>query len=1426
MSANLLIDDVAELGSEEDDEDFNDDEESGEMRRKTNGAGAGDDSSEEEDDDDDEEAAAKVREGFIVDEDEEEEEEDEEARRERKRKRKRRERAEEEGLDEEDVELMMENTGVERPERDQPKYKRLKRGREERQERREPRGVDEIFSDEEDALEDDRRPRHGLADDLDDFIEEDVFDDEEEARRVEDSEVARPARKGAAAIIGAQSMGLDEAALEDMRAAFGDGGDYDWALGLQEAMEDEQMGVDRPLELKDVFEPSQLVDKMLTDADNEIRMKDVPERFQIARKQFKEEELTEEEMAARIKEEALWISNHMLPKKRLGRSFVEPFQKSVGKVLEFMNIEDLEVPFIFQHRKDYFIHAARDDASPDPDDIDGGERKPERLFNETDLWDIFDYDLKFRAMVEKRDALQKTYENLKSIANVTDPVFEEMVPVAVSMEELQDIQEYLHFQYSAELKDVNSMDADANGTQKRARTGRTMFEQLRASQVYNLVRAFGITADSLAQNVLGSGHRQYTDDPSQRPDDMADSLVDPPDYSTGSQVLRAAKMMYIEELAMSPRMRKLMRQTFYQNGLIDCFRTEKGLRKITEDHPYYEFKYLRGQDFHAISRRPDMFLRMLKAESEGMVNVNIRLDGYRNFKERLYKNIESDNFSEAADAWNQTRREVLDAALLKLEKIITKGVKETLRSECEKELAKACRLKYTEKLDQAPYKPKGFVLGTTPRVLTLSNGNGVFNRDAICWAYVGDDGKVLENGKFIDLRLGNPEKYQADGKDVNAFVELVRRRKPDVIGVSGFSVETRRLYKDIQELVDRHDLATDWEDDDNIEHRDKIEVVIVNDEVARLYHTSDRAAQEHPSLAPLTRYCVALARYLQNPLLEYAALGKDIVSISFDPSQDLLPQDKLIKALDSAMIDMVNLVGVDVNDAVGDAYIANLVPYICGLGPRKAAQLLKVINYNGGVVTTRAELVGDVEKKLLAAVGPKVWTNCASFLYILFDPHEQESDYLDNTRVHPEDYDLGRKMAADALELDEEDVKAEIDEGGPAAVVRRLVKDDARDNVNDLVLEEYAEQLERTFNQKKRATLELIRAELQSPYEELRRNFSLLTSDEIFTMLTGETRESLVEGMIVPVQIRRTFVDHIDVRLDCGIEGGVSETEYPEGVGGENGLEPRQVFSVHQTVQAKLLYLNRKQLSAQLSFREDALRRPYRKELDRLPGEWDEAQEEQDKKDAEREKEDVSGRAQRVIKHPLFRPFNSAQAEEYLGSQGRGDVVIRPSSKGVDHLAVTWKISDNIYQHIDVLELDKDNEFSVGKTLKIGGKYTYSDLDELIVNHVKAMARKVDEMMGDEKYQNGSKAQTEQWLTTYTEANPKRSMYAFCINPKYPGYFYLCFKNGLDAPLSNWPVKVVPNAFELQKYQYPDMMSLKNGFKTLMINQMRGGARR
>ena len=1191
-----------------------------------------------------------------------------------------------------------------------------------------------------------RAAPRGVEDEFADFIEQDFSGDEGQEGENEDAEVARTVRRG---LIGTKdTAGLDEAALEDMKEAFGDGGEYDWALELQEQddQDDRRLDLDdtgalsKGIELKDVFEPSQLAERMLTDEDNLIRATDEPERFQIARKPYKHLILTDEQ----FKEESIWISNMMLLKKKLEPDLREPFQKSIAKVLEFMITDEYEVPFIFQHRKDYLIHAAKVAVTPDPYNPNAPQYvvSAEKLLNQSDLWDIFDYDLKFRALIDKRNALQRTYDNLVTIGNVHDEVFEEMLPLAITMEELQDVQDYLYFQYSSKIADLVLVNGSStNGTQRRPGAAKMIFERIRNGKVYGLVRAFGITADAFAQNALKKeGRRQYTEDPTERPDDMADSdsILDPPDYSSGAQCLRAAKAMFAEEITLSPKMRKVMRQSYYTNGVIECFRTEKGLRKIDEQHPYYEFKYLRNQELGQIALRPDLFLRMLKAEEEGLVEVKVRLQHADHIKKKLYGDLESDNFSGVADAWNRERREALDMALLKLDKIMARGVKENLKTECENRVAQQCREEYLKKLDQAPYKPKGMVLGTVPRVLALSNGTGTFGREAICWAWVEEDGRVLENGKFMDLSVGDLERNTDDGADVKAFIELVMRRRPDVIGVSGFSTDTRKIYKQIEQIVESKNLnGADYENEDGQEVSDKLEVVIVNDEVARLYQTSERANLEHPGFAPLTKYCVALAKYLQNPMKEYASLGRDIVSISFDQSQRYVPQEKILKQLETAMVDMVNLCGVDVNEAVSDLHTANLLPYICGLGPRKASQLLKAINLNGGVVSTRAELVGDADQRKLPAVGPRVWNNCASFLWIEFDTAEPESDYLDNTRVHPEDYDLGRKMAADALELDEEDIQAETQENGAGAIVRKLISDDAQEKVNDLILEEYAEQLERNFNQRKRATLETIRAELQQPYEELRRNFALLSTDEIFTMFTGETRDSLCEGMIVPISIKRVADEVVEGRLDCGIEGIVPASS----ISTRMDVSAKQLFTPHQTVQAKVKYLNRKNLVAELSLLEEDLRLPYRKDIDHIGEEWDERQEKKDK-DSMQVKNDVSGRTQRVIKHPLFHSFNSAQAEEYLGSQSRGDVVIRPSSKGLDHLAVTWKVSDSIYQHIDVLELDKENEFSVGKVLKIGGKNSYSDLDELIVNHVKAMARKVDELMQHEKYQSGTKADT------------------------------------------------------------------------------------
>jgi len=71
----------------------------------------------------------------------------------------------------------------------------------------------------------------------------------------------------------------------------------------------------------------------------------------------------------------------------------------------------------------------------------------------------------------------------------------------------------------------------------------------------------------------------------------------------------------------------------------------------------------------------------------------------------------------------------------------------------------------------------------------------------------------------------------------------------------------------------------------------------------------------------------------------------------------------------------------------------------------------------------------------------------------------------------------------------------------------------------------------------------------------------------------------------------------------------------------------------------------------------------------------------------------------------------------------------------------------------------------------------------------------------------------EKWLTTFVAANPGRSAYAFCLDNKHAGYFLLVFKINAHTPISAWPVKVVPKAYEMLGSQYPDMRALCNGFK-------------
>lgn len=56
-----------------------------------------------------------------------------------------------------------------------------------------------------------------------------------------------------------------------------------------------------------------------------------------------------------------------------------------------------------------------------------------------------------------------------------------------------------------------------------------------------------------------------------------------------------------------------------------------------------------------------------------------------------------------------------------------------------------------------------------------------------------------------------------------------------------------------------------------------------------------------------------------------------------------LPPEKLLSALERSLVSVVNDVGVDINKAVTESYYRHLLPFVAGLGPRKAQAMLKKI---------------------------------------------------------------------------------------------------------------------------------------------------------------------------------------------------------------------------------------------------------------------------------------------------------------------------------------------------------------------------------------------------------------------------------------------------------------------------------------------------
>ncbi|KAJ3362563.1 Transcription elongation factor spt6, partial [Kappamyces sp. JEL0680] len=644
-----------------------------------------------------------------------------------------------------------------------------------------------------------------------------------------------------------------------------------------------------------------------------------------------------------------------------------------------------------------------------------------------------------------------------------------------------------------------------------------------------------------------------------------------------------------------------------------------------------------------------------------------------------------------------------------------KWLKDKLSTAASERVALTCQANLERKIGMAPFVIPGSE-EEIPTVLSISWGDGTRTSPAF--------GIVLnENGEMVHFLKLDKLIDRDRLEDVKALQEVIDSFSPDVVVLGGFKANTKTmLLKILQEEVVSGSKKRD------------LPIYLVDDEVARIYMNSNVAAREFPETdyPRLIPYCVSLGRFAQDPTCEYAGLfnkDEDVKHLRLDPLQKLLPDDILLKAIERGFINVVNFSGVDINSAAGFPHKAHTLPFVSGLGPRKAQAMISKIVRSGGKLASRADLI---QNEICASV---VFVNCASFLRIRalhFRASYRDSslDVLDDTRVHPEDYELARKMAADALDLD--DVVLEEDES-PSQHVQELMEGDVG-RLNLLLLDDYAVELERRMHQPKRVCLNDIKKELMEPYRDHRRKFESVGEKDCFTMLTGESLDNLYEGAVVNAVVIRVKERFLNVAFGAGVEGQVyaGNIDLPYG---DQTLT--RLFRENQALLACVIKVNFDRMIVDLSLKEADVKNAKPR---LLFDEYFDFQAQEAEQAGRSNRAKISKQVtKRIVQHPFWQSIDYKKAEEYLSTRPRGEVVVRPSTKGNDHISITWKVDEGIFKHIDVKEQDKPTNRvnGLGQTLIIGST-KYNEIDQIIAEYIDPMTRRINLLIEHPKYQRKS----------------------------------------------------------------------------------------
>ena len=356
---------------------------------------------------------------------------------------------------------------------------------------------------------------------------------------------------------------------------------------------------------------------------------------------------------------------------------------------------------------------------------------------------------------------------------------------------------------------------------------------------------------------------------------------------------------------------------------------------------------------------------MLRASNEGIVTLDI-VPNPETGEGRAEQMIEAHIGIEGTTAADMWLRKVAGWTWrVKLSMSMMLDLMSDLRGRAQKEAIDVFARNLKDLLLAAPAGQRA-TLGLDPGI-----------RTGVKAAVVDNTGKLLSTDTLYPFQPKN---------DVNgaraSILALVQKHDVELIAV-GNGTASRETERFVHETLKMMPASVK-----------KPTVVVVSEAGASVYSASELAAQEFPDLDVSLRGAVSIARRLQDPLAELVKIEPK--SIGVGQYQHDVDQFQLSRALQAVVEDAVNAVGVDLNTAS-----AALLSYISGLGPGLAEAIVAHRNSNGAF-TSRADLLA------VARLGPRAFEQCAGFLRI-----SDGSEPLDGSAVHPEAYDVARKIVAD-----------------------------------------------------------------------------------------------------------------------------------------------------------------------------------------------------------------------------------------------------------------------------------------------------------------------------------------------------------------------------------------------------------------------------